>query len=76
MTTAEMNEQTGWTPKQRNHLRRLIKSGATIADLHGANLYGANLRGANYRPNAKDIQALIDLGYENDDNGYLRKVKS
>jgi hypothetical protein len=39
MTTAEMNEQTGWTPKQRNHLSRLIKSGATIAyvctDRHG-----------------------------------------
>ena len=39
MTTAEMNDQTGWTAKQRNHLRRLIKSGATIAyvctDQHG-----------------------------------------
>lgn len=39
MTAQEMNEQTGWTPKQRNHLRRLIKSGATIAyvvtDRHG-----------------------------------------
>ena len=31
MTTAEMNDQTGWTPRQRNHLRRLVKGGATIA---------------------------------------------
>jgi uncharacterized protein YjbI with pentapeptide repeats len=31
MTTEEMNRQTGWTPKQRNHLRRLIRNGATIA---------------------------------------------
>ena len=39
MTTAEMNAQTLWTPRQRNHLRRLIRQGATIAyvctDRHG-----------------------------------------
>ena len=39
MTTAEMNKQTGWTPRQRNHLRRLMKAGAVIAfcntDRHG-----------------------------------------
>jgi hypothetical protein len=39
MTTEEMNAQTLWTPKQRNHLRRLMKQDATICyvctDHHG-----------------------------------------
>jgi hypothetical protein len=39
MDTAALNLQTGWTAKQRNHLRRLIRQGAEIAyvvtDRHG-----------------------------------------
>src|SRR5271166_1397993 len=31
MTTSELNAQTGWTPRQRNHLRRLMRNGHTIA---------------------------------------------
>ena len=31
--TRRLNEQTGWTPRQRNHLRRLMREGATIAYL-------------------------------------------
>ena len=50
--TEELNKMTGWTAKQRNHLRRLIKQGATIAymntDQHG--------RPANHSLNLLEIQ--------------------
>ena len=37
--SAALTQQTGWTPRQRNHLRRLMREGAIIAywcsDAHG-----------------------------------------
>jgi hypothetical protein len=62
MTTEEMNAQTGWTPKQRNHLRRLMRNGATIAyvctDRHG--------RPANGGPRTREWQVR---------SGLVQKVK-
>ena len=52
----------------------LVRANLDCANLEGANLVCANLDGA-YRPNAKAVAELVEAGYENDDCGYLRKVK-
>jgi len=58
--TEALNLQTGWTPKQRNHLRRLVKAGATIAyvvtDRHG--------RPSNGGPNTREWQVKAGLVQE------------
>jgi len=55
--TRELDAQTGWTPRQKNHLRRLMRSGAEIAyvvtDRHG--------RPANGGPSNREWQVRAGL---------------